>query len=88
MADLRLVLTNILATEQLIIMEHANIFAFIRIKHFKDHFCNQTYQGGSIFIILATSERVEKNQPYDTSSYYLLKVYELGTIQLKMYCIN
>lgn len=31
MADLRLVLTNILATEQLIIMEHANIFAFIRI---------------------------------------------------------
>lgn len=69
-------------------MKHANIFAFLRIKQLKDPPCKQTYQGGSIFIILATRERVEKTQPYDTSSYYLLKAYDLRTIQLKMYCIN
>lgn len=69
-------------------MKYANIFAFIRIKQLKDHLCKQTYQGGNIFIILATSGRVEKTQPYDTITYYLLKVYDLRTIQLKMYCIN
>lgn len=69
-------------------MKHANTFAFVRIKQLKDHLHKQTYQGGNIFIILATSERVEKTQPYDINSYYLLKVYDLRTIQLKMYCIN
>lgn len=69
-------------------MKHANTSAFIRIKQLKDHLCKQTYRGGSIFIILATSERVEKTQPYDTNSYYLLKVYDLRTIQPKMHCIN
>lgn len=53
-------------------MKHAYTSAFIRIKQLKNHHHKQKYE--SIFIILSTSEKVEKNQLYDTNSYYLLKV--------------